>query len=286
MAKAPKDTHSKKAPSLSRLLKDDQAMDEGQDQEFQKEIESLQKCMLRSQQGIFHKKARAIIALEGFDAAGKGGAIRHLTEKLDPRGVKVHPIGAPTPNEQGKHWLYRFWARLPAPGTIAIFDRTWYGRVLVERVDKLIEKDAWHRAYREIREFERMLTADGIVLIKIYLGLSKKEQLKRFEDRLRDPYKRWKIGEPDIHARQLWGKYVQATDDLFEETHTKNAPWHLVPADHKPLARKRILEITSEHLSEFESWTEKEAKHFGGKDLAAALKELGLKPEDLKRKNH
>jgi polyphosphate kinase 2 (PPK2 family) len=268
-----KDT--KKAPSLSKLLRTEKT-DRGEDRNYDKEIEALQLRMLRAQQGIYHRKARAIIAFEGFDAAGKGGAIRHLTEKLDPRGVKVHPIGPPEGDEQGKHYLYRFWARLPAPGTIAVFDRTWYGRVLVERVDKLIDRDTYGRAYREIREFEAMLTNDGVELIKIFIGISKDEQLKRFEDRLRDPYKRWKIGEPDIKARAKWNKYVNATDDLFEETHVKGAHWHLIAGDNKPYTRYHVLKTVVEQLEDYERWMEKEAKNLGTKDVAAALKELGL----------
>jgi polyphosphate kinase 2 (PPK2 family) len=274
--------HTKKAPSLSKLLKHGET-ERGDGHEYDKEIEALQLRMLRAQQGIYHRRGRAIIALEGFDAAGKGGAIRRLTEKLDPRGVKVHPIGPPEADEQGKHWLYRFWARLPAPGTIAIFDRSWYGRVLVERVDKLIEKPAVDRAYREIREFEAMLTSDGIELIKIFVGISKDEQLERFEDRIKDPYKRWKIGEPDIKAREKWEKYVSATDDLFTKTHTKNAPWHLIPGDNKDYARAHVLKTVVERLHEPERWMEKEAAREGQKDLAAVMKQLGIKQKRLKR---
>ncbi|RZA09097.1 MAG: polyphosphate kinase [Proteobacteria bacterium] len=265
--------HTKKAPSLSKLLENG-ATERGEHHDYDKEIEALQLRMLRAQQGIFHRRARAIIALEGFDAAGKGGAIRRLTEKLDPRGVKVHPIGPPEGDEQGKHWLYRFWAKLPAPGTIAIFDRTWYGRVLVERVDKLIDKESYERAYREIREFEAMLTNDGIEVVKIFVGISKQEQLKRFEDRLKDPYKRWKIGEPDIKARAKWGKYVSAADDLFAETHTKNAPWQLIAGDNKDYARAHVLKAVVERLHDSERWMEKEAAKDEPKDLAALVKQL------------
>jgi len=270
----------KKAPSLSKLLRD-QKTDRGEDRDYDKEIEALQLRMLRAQQGIFHRKARAIIAFEGFDAAGKGGAIRYLTEKLDPRGVKVHPIGAPEGDEQGKHYLYRFWTRLPAPGSIAIFDRSWYGRVLVERVDKLIDRETVDRSYEEIRQFEAMLTNDGIELIKIFVGISKDEQLKRFEDRLKDPYKRWKIGEPDIKARAKWDKYVEATDDLFEETHVKHAEWHLIAGDNKNYARYHGLKTVVDQLESYEHWMEKEAKGKGTKDVVSALKQLGLSPKSL-----
>jgi polyphosphate kinase 2 (PPK2 family) len=270
--------HFKKAPKLSALLKNKKAMRRGEEEKYEEEIKELQNRMLRAQQGVYHRRDRVILAFEGFDAAGKGGAIRALTEKLDGRGFKVHPIGPPEGDEQAKHWLYRFWARLPAPGTIAVFDRTWYGRVLVERVDKLVEKEAWDRAYREIREFEQALTNDGIVLVKVFLGVSKEEQLNRFEDRLRDPYKRWKIGKADIHARSQWNKYLRAADDALKETHTSQAEWHLVPADHKPYARKEVLKAVLHALKAQEKWMEKEAKRFGAKDLKQAMNELGLEP--------
>src|SRR5262249_29987963 len=146
----------------------------------------------------------------GFDAAGKGGAIRRLVEKLDPRGFKVHPIGPPEAVEQQIHYLYRFWTRLPKPGTIAIFDRTWYGRVLVEKVEKLAARKRCEQAYEEIVNFEKTLVQDGISLIKIFLAISKKEQLKRFEDRLNDPYKEWKLTKDDVEDRRRWDKYVKA----------------------------------------------------------------------------
>lgn len=272
--------HAKKAPSLSKLL-GSKKTERGEERNYEKEIEALQHRMLRAQQGIFHRKARAIIAFEGIDAAGKGGAIRFLTEKLDPRGFKVHPIGPPEGDEQGKHYLYRFWARLPAPGTIAVFDRSWNGRVLVERVEQLIDRETVKRSYREIREFEAMLTNDGVELIKIFLGISKAEQLKRFEDRLRDPYKRWKIGEPDIKARKKWAKYVEATDDLFRETDRKKAHWHLIAGDNKDYARYHVLKIVVDQLEEYERWMEKEAKADGGRTITTALKELGLPKKSL-----
>ncbi len=157
-------------PSLSRMLREDRFPAIASKRLYERKLEALQRRMLVIQQGIFHARRRAIIAIEGFDAAGKGGAIRRLTEGVDPRGVKVVPIGPPTEDEQGRHWLYRFWRELPLPGDITVFDRTWYGRVLVERVDGLTHKRDWKRAYREINEFERMLVEDGIDLVKIFLA--------------------------------------------------------------------------------------------------------------------
>src|SRR5512143_2546906 len=148
-------------PSLSRLLAGPFPAVPSKDG-YERRLEELQRRMLLVQQGLFHSRRRAIVAIEGFDASGKGGAIRRLTEAIDPRGVKVVPIGPPTGEEQGRHWLWRFWRALPAPGTLTVFDRTWYGRVLVERVEGLARKAEWRRAYREINEFERVLADDGV----------------------------------------------------------------------------------------------------------------------------
>jgi polyphosphate kinase 2 (PPK2 family) len=135
----------------------------------------------------------------------------------------VVPIGPPAADDQGRHWLYRFWRELPLPGTITVFDRSWYGRVLVERVDGLATKAAWKRAYGEINELERMLVEDGIDVVKIFLGVSKKEQLRRFEERLRDPYKHWKIGESDVQARKQWDDYIEAADDACAHRRAQRA---------------------------------------------------------------
>ncbi len=253
--------------SLSKLLKNKKALTPDNKSDYKKEVENLQLRMLRIQQGIWHKKNRVIIVFEGFDAAGKGGAIRKLTKMLDPRGFKVHPIGAPTSEEQGKHWLYRFWSCLPAPGTIAIFDRSWYGRVLVERVEGLTKKANWQRAYQEINQFEQMLINDGIDIIKIFLCISKDEQLKRFQERLKDPYKQWKLTKDDIRSRKKWDKYVEAVDDLFIKTNVKVSSWHLIPANNKNYTRKEVLRVLTTELQNFEKWIERIAKKFGKKNL-------------------
>lgn len=238
------------------------------------DLKKLQLKMLRIQQGVWHCKERVIIAFEGVDAAGKGGAIRRMTENLDPRGYSVHPIGAPLPAEQEKHYLYRFWTRLPAKGTIAIFDRTWYGRVLVERVEKLISKKEWQRAYDEINHFEKLLVDDGVLIIKIYLKISKKEQLKRFEDRINDPYKQWKITEEDIRNRSKWNDYVKATDDMFRHTNTKKCPWHVVETDDKDEAREQIMKIITRELKHIHDWMETTAHDHDTNRLKKSLKDL------------
>jgi polyphosphate kinase 2 (PPK2 family) len=237
-------------------------------------LKKLQLKMLRVQQGVWHKKERVIIAFEGFDAAGKGGAIRRVTENLDPRGVHVHPIGVPDAVEQGKHWLFRFWAKLPEKGSIAIFDRTWYGRVLVERVEKLIEKKEWNRAYTEINQFEKLLIDDGIRIVKIFLKISKAEQLKRLEERLCDPYKQWKITADDVRNRAKWNDYLKAVDEMIKETSTKECSWHVIETDDKDVAREAVLKIITKELKYIEGWMEDKAHKFDNKDLKKALASL------------
>lgn len=267
--------------SLRSILKDKKSFNIGNGTVSKKEIEKLQLKMLRIQQGIWHKKARVIIVFEGFDAAGKGGAIRKLTEMLDPRGFKVHPIGPPTAEEQGKHWLYRFWSLLPSPGTIAIFDRSWYGRVLVERVEELTDKAHWKRAYSEINQFEEMLRNDGIDIVKIFLAITKDEQLVRFEERLSDPYKQWKLSADDIKARKKWNCYVEAVEEIFRKNHSETCPWNIIPAAHKQYARKETRRIVTSELKTREAWMEKHATKLGKRSLSAALNQLGKKRKDM-----
>jgi polyphosphate kinase 2 (PPK2 family) len=265
-----------KAPCLSALLKKGHFPRAKHSDENGK-IEALQLKLLRCQQGIWHSKARAILLFEGFDAAGKGGAIRRIVEPLDPRGVRVHPIGPPTEAEKGEHYLERFWTRLPDPGTIAIFDRSWYGRVLVEKVEKLTPAGRIEEAYGEINQFEEALLDDGIDLIKIFLAIDKKEQLKRFEDRLKDPYKQWKLTEADVEARGQWHHYVKAADRMFQKTHTKRAPWNLVPANDKHYARSETLRLATRAFGNYSRWMESRAQKMEALTLEAALRKLGHK---------
>ncbi len=246
-------------PSLSRLLRGEFPA-VGSKETYERRLDDLQRRMLLVQQGLFHSKRRAVIAIEGFDASGKGGAIRRLTEAIDPRGVNVVPIGPPTADEQGRHWLWRFWRELPLPGTITIFDRTWYGRVLVERVEHLASKPEWRRAYREIVEFERTLVDDGIDLVKIFLAVSRDEQLRRFEQRLRDPYKQWKISDADVRARKRWDDYVEAADEALRRTDVPAARWHLVPGDRKWYARVEVLRVVTTRLARHSEWMEARAR--------------------------
>lgn len=237
-------------------------------------IKALQLKMLRIQQGLWHSKKRAIIVFEGFDAAGKGGAIRRITEMLDPRGIRVHPIGPPTESEQGKHYLSRFWSKLPEPGALAIFDRSWYGRVLVERVENLTPKKRLQEAYSEISDFEAMLIRDGIDIVKIFLAISQDEQLKRFRARLHDPYKQWKLTTDDLEAHKKWHAYVTASDDLLKRTNHKPATWHLVPADSKEYARGQVLKIVTRKLAHHGEWIETIVQKKHRHELSKALHQL------------
>ena len=178
---------------------------------YQQKLRKLQSAMLELEQIYRVERRRAVIALEGWDASGKSGAIQRLIEKCDPRWVDVWSIGRPTPDEQGRHYLWRFWQRLPAPGEIAIFDRTWYGRVLVERVEGLARPKESRRAYDEINAFEKMLVDDGVRLVKLFLHISDGEQLRRFRERVTTPTKRWKMSAEDIRNRAHRREYLEST---------------------------------------------------------------------------
>ncbi len=227
----------------------DKKLDVKKKKKYQKYLEELQLQMVQVQQAYHHQKRRAVLVFEGWDAAGKGGAIKRLTARLDPRGYTVHPIGAPDPSEQGKHYLCRFWRRLPEPGKLAIFDRSWYGRVMVERVEGFAEPEAWRRAYDEINEFERMLIDDGVRVLKFFVHITKKEQKQRFIDRVTDPYKRWKLTTDDFRNRDKWDEYLTAVEEMFDRTSTKAAPWHVIEGNYKWYARCEVLIRTIDHLA-------------------------------------
>ena len=204
---------------------------------YLQKLRKLQVAMLELEEIYRVERRRGIIVLEGWDAAGKSGAIGRLIEKLDPRWVQVWPIGRPTADEQSRHYLWRFWQRLPLPGQIAIFDRSWYGRVLVERVEGLARPKEWRRAYDEINAFEKMLVDDGVRLVKLFMHISGEEQLRRFRERIATPAKHWKISAEDILNRARRSDYLTALDDMFAQTSTETAPWHVIPAEYKWFGR-------------------------------------------------
>jgi len=183
-----------------------------------------------------------IIVYEGWDAAGKGGNMRRLIQKMDPRGYEVVPIAAPNDVEKAHHYLWRFWIQMPRAGHIAIFDRSWYGRVLVERVEGFCSEADWKRSYREINEMEQHLTNYGAAIVKFWLHIDKDEQLRRFRERERIAYKRWKITEEDWRNREKWDAYKQAVDEMLFRTSTVHAPWTIVEANSKLYARIKTMD--------------------------------------------
>lgn len=194
------------------------------------------------------RKRSVVAVFEGVDAAGKGGAIRRITHALDARHYKVVPIAAPTDEEKARPYLWRFWRHLPARGKLAIFDRSWYGRVLVERVEGFCDTDDWMRAYGEINDFEEDLSEHGVIVVKFWLQISDEEQLKRFEERQQTGFKRFKIGPEDWRNREKWPAYAVAANEMIERTSTEYAPWTLIEANDKRYARIKILETLGERL--------------------------------------
>src|ERR1700680_1340632 len=191
--------------------------------DYERRLAKMQQTLQRVQQAYLGTSRRAIIVLEGWDTAGKGGVVRRLGWALDPRSFKVHAIAAPTSREKSLHYLQRFWERLPEHGQIVVFDRSWYGRVLVERVEGFATKREWRRGYEEINQFERLLVEDGIRIAKIFLQISPGEQIRRFKDRMNNPLKRWKLSYEDFRNRERWADYEIAIEDMMEKTSTKRA---------------------------------------------------------------
>ena len=187
-----------------------------------------------------------LVLFEGWDASGKGGAIQRLVGELDPRHVRVAQFAAPTRDEKRHHFLWRFWPVLPGWGGMAVLDRSWYGRVLVERVEGYAEEHAWRRAYQEIVDLETSLAAEGTVVVKFWMHVSPEEQLRRFESRRADPYKAWKLTDEDWRNREKRGAYEAAVEEMLERTHTPAAPWHVVPAEDKRWARVAVVRTVCE----------------------------------------
>jgi polyphosphate kinase 2 (PPK2 family) len=217
--------------------------------DYERRLAGLQETLQRVQQAYLGTPHRAVIVLEGWDTAGKGGVVRRMGWALDPRSFKVHTIVAPSEREKSLHYLERFWERLPQHGQIVVFDRSWYGRVLVERIEDFATEDEWRRAYREINEFERMLTSDGLRLVKLFLHITRDEQLRRFKNRLTNPLKRWKLSYEDFRNHARWNDYERAIEDMMGKTSTHRSPWHLIPANDKPYGRIAALRIIADRLS-------------------------------------
>jgi polyphosphate kinase 2 (PPK2 family) len=210
------------------------------EEDYKPALKHAQLKLLSYQRSLAEAKRALVAVFEGPDAAGKGGAIKRTVERLDPRLYRVHSIGKPSEEEYQHHYLRRFWTRLPAYGHIAVFDRSWYGRVLVERVEGFAKEREWRRAYEEINSFEKQLVEDGAIFVKIYLHISKEEQLARFKRREADPYKHWKITDEDWRNRRKWSEHNQAAEEMLLKTNTANAPWRVIPANFKWFARVEV----------------------------------------------
>ena len=217
--------------------------------DYDEDLAALQKKLshLSVANHIYGKNA--IIVCEGWDAAGKGGAIQRMVAECDPRSFEVWPIAAPSAEEKAHHYLWRFWTRLPGAGEIAIFDRSWYGRVLVERVEGFCTEAEWRRAYDEINEFEAQLAANGSLIVKLFFHVTQAEQDKRFKARLDHEWKRWKINEEDIRNRAKRGDYLRAMNDMFAHTDTHWAPWTAIDGNDKKAARIAALTRVADALA-------------------------------------
>lgn len=218
------------------------------DEEYRAQLKKLQKRLGELHNVIYRKKIPVILCYEGWDAAGKGGNIRRVARPLDPRGFDVMPIASPTPDELARQYLWRFWKRLPRSGHICIFDRTWYGRVMVERLEGFCSEDDWKRAYNEINEFERQLTDWGAVVLKFWIHIDKDTQLQRFNDRQNTPEKQWKLTDEDWRNREKWPQYEEAIDEMLQKTGTVNAPWFIIESNDKKYARIKTLKIVIDAL--------------------------------------
>jgi polyphosphate kinase 2 (PPK2 family) len=236
-------------------------------EEYEEQLKTLQLDLVLAQRRLAERGVAVVIVFEGMDAAGKGGAIKRLTTRLDPRGYEVIPIGPPTEDELRHHYLWRFWSKLPAYGRLTIFDRSWYGRVLVERIEGITPKARWQQAYAEINEFERMLVDDEYCVLKFWLHISAKEQLRRFKAREADPYRRWKMTKEDWRNRDKWDAYVGAAEEMLERTSTPQVPWTVVPAENKPFARIMVLRTVRDTIG-----TMLDGREVGNEELAALPK--------------
>ena len=219
-------------------------------EEYERELKMLQERIRELHGELYRRRIPVVLGFEGWDAGGKGGAIKRLTAKMDPRGYVVHPTASPNPVERQYHYLWRFWRDMPKAGHITIFDRTWYGRVMVERIEGFCTKSEWRRAYREINDMERTLTREGVLVLKFWMQIDKDEQERRFRERQENPEKQWKITEEDWRNREKWDQYETAVNEMLIRTSTANAPWIVVEGNDKYYARLKVLRTVVEAIEE------------------------------------
>jgi polyphosphate kinase 2 (PPK2 family) len=261
-----------KWPSLDEMKMIDGPLD---DQQYERRLKKLQNQLLDLQVHDIRTGGRVMIGIDGWDAAGKGGLIQRVVFGLEPRSVHVWRIGAPTPEEQGRHFLWRFWERVPPPRNWSMFDRTWYGRVLVERIEGFCSKAEWQRAYQEINDFEKTLSDAGVRFIKLLVHVSAREQKKRMIRRLEKPHKHYKIGVEDFRNIAKRQQYLEAYKDMLDKTDTDHAPWHVIATDDKRHARLRGLQIM---IDELRRGREIKPPPLDAAVVRAALRMWGWKP--------
>ncbi|MBR0551605.1 polyphosphate kinase 2 family protein [Stakelama marina] len=218
------------------------------DGDYGNALKAIQKRLRNIQVAHIVHKRPAIIVLEGWDAAGKGGIVKRLTAEWDPRYFEVWPIAAPTSDEKARHFLWRFWTRLPEAGDVNVFDRSWYGRVLVERVERFASEDEWRRGYAEINAFEKQQAENGATIVKLFVHITQKTQDRRLRARIENPWKRWKTGLEDYRNRARREDYLDAMHDMFARTHTEWAPWHVIDGNNKKAARIAALTAIADRL--------------------------------------
>ena len=210
--------------------------------EYKRALPALQARLYDLEKACWDHSVPTVIVFEGWDASGKGTTIAALTQRLDPRGFKLYPITAPRTYEQQRPWLWRFWLKVPNRGEMVIFDHSWYGRVLEERVERIVPEKSWREAYRDIVDFERTLADDGTVFLKFFLHISKKEQKKRFQAIEADPLEAWRVTEADWARHKRYAAYLTASDEMLELTESEFGPWTIVEATSKWYARKKVFE--------------------------------------------
>ena len=219
-------------------------------EEYKQRLNELQKRIEQLHGELYRRRIPVVLGFEGWDAGGKGGAIKRLTEKMDPRGYVVHPTASPNDIERQHHYLWRFWMDMPKAGHVTIFDRTWYGRVMVERIEGFCTRQEWQRAYKEINSMERDLADAGAIVLKFWMQIDKDEQERRFKARQENPEKQWKITDEDWRNREKWEQYEEAVNEMLIRTSTPYAPWVVVEGNNKYYARIKVLETVVKAIEE------------------------------------
>jgi len=234
------------SPTLQKISPDETISDA----EYKDSLEHYQDRMRKLCNKMYVNRRSAVIAFEGWDAAGKGGTIKRLTSEIDPRCYAVVPIGPPYPHELARHYLWRFMVKMPKDGHLTIFDRSWYGRVLIERVDELTPEPIWRRAYQEINEMEQHLVSHGTIILKFWLHIDQEEQLRRFQSRQNDVLKQHKITDADWTNRSKWDNYEVAIDEMLARTHNAHAPWIIIESNNKKYSRIKVLKTVTDALDD------------------------------------